>query len=145
MSGHVKNMCDSQSQETVGQSEPMTASAVRARASLVYGCEQYLWEVEGRAENQSAPCWSHQQNQGRPCCHTINILDSDSGACTYCCVLRAQRKVPYPFPGCSDTCSDGEQVLSCVRNRNQSFTNSGQRPDECIANTWLVLAVFMGV
>lgn len=58
-------MWDSQSQETVGQSEPMTASAVRARASLVYDCEQYLWEVEGRAENQSAPSWSHQQKPGK--------------------------------------------------------------------------------
>lgn len=130
LAGHAKNMWNSQSQETVGQSEPMTASAVRVKASLVYDCEQYLWGVEGRAGNQSAPSWSHQQNQGRPCCHAINILDSDSGAHTYRCVLRAQRKVPYPFPECSDICSYGEQVPSCVRNTNQSSTNSGQWPEK---------------
>lgn len=34
LAGHAKNMWNSQSQQTVGQSEPMTASAVRARASV---------------------------------------------------------------------------------------------------------------
>lgn len=37
VAGHAKNMCNSQSQETIGQSEPMTASAVRARASICGG------------------------------------------------------------------------------------------------------------
>lgn len=117
--------------EYVELSEPIDRRAVRANDSISsQGEGQCLWGVEGRAGNQSAPSWSHQQNQGRPCCHTINILDSDSGARTYRCVLRGQGKVPYPFPGCSNICSDGEQVASCVRNTNQSFTNSGQRPEK---------------